>query len=380
MNTTAFITGATGLVGGNLVVRLLRNPEVARILLLVRAESQAEARARLFDHLKVIAGPLSDIRAADRIEVLPGDVTLPRLGLATADYERLAGMTTHMVHAAANVRFDASLDELRPINCGGTRHVLDLALRAKEHGRLERFGYVGTAYVSGNRTGTIYEHELKTPPSFANAYEQSKFEAESLVRSQSNDLPITILRPSIIAGDTKNGVTTSFTGLYYPLRLVYQGLIKYLPGSRTVGVDVVPIDFVTEAIHEILFQREQQQGRTFHLTCRSGAAPRAGEILDEAVTYFRTADAASAARHVSFVPVPVYNAVKHLFGRQLRSRVEKMSVYIPYMSLDRSFDTTAANRALAGTGIVAPAFSDYCQNLFRYCVNSNWGRRSEPSL
>jgi thioester reductase-like protein len=373
MNTTVFITGATGLVGGNLTLRLLRDPAVARILLLVRADCRADARTRLLTHLQRISPSLSGIELDDRLDVLAGDVTLPGLGLSQADYERVATSSTHIVHAAANVRFDAPLEELRPVNCGGAQRMLELAHHAKANGRLEHFAYVGTAYVAGNRTGTIYEDDLVPPPSFANPYEQSKFEAEKLVRAALDDLPISILRPSIITGDTRSGVTTAFNGIYYPLRLLYQGRIRYVPGSPDVRLDVVPIDFVTEAIREILFQRVRKSRRVFHLTCAPGTAPRAGDMLNQAASYFSGCPS-STARRVSFIPVAAYKVLRHLLTGDLRVRAVKMKFFIPYLSVERSFDTSAARSALEGSGITPPLFEDYCETLLSFCVKANWGR------
>ena len=53
---------------------------------------------------------------------------------------------------------------------------------------------------------------------FRNAYERSKFEAELLVRERSAQLPILVLRPSIVVGERSSGWTTSFNVLYPPLK------------------------------------------------------------------------------------------------------------------------------------------------------------------
>ena len=121
-----------------------------------------------------------------------------------------------MIHCAATVRFDHSLDEARRINVEGTRRVLDFAAAAP---RLRSLAYVGTAYVAGDRTGLVRENELDAGQSFRNTYEQTKAEAEALVRSRLGSLPGVILRPSIIVGDSRTGVTSSFKMLYWPLKI-----------------------------------------------------------------------------------------------------------------------------------------------------------------
>ena len=72
--------------------------------------------------------------------------------------------TTHMLHGAASVRFDLPLAEARRVNVRGTRSMLDLAATARTRGRLERFEYVSTAFVSGAHPGWFGEYDLEVKP------------------------------------------------------------------------------------------------------------------------------------------------------------------------------------------------------------------------
>jgi len=88
--------------------------------------------------------------------------------------------------------------------------VLDLA---RDAGRLERVVHWSTAMVSGDRRGTFYEEDLDAGQKFHNDYERTKYEAEKLVRSAMRQLPITVLRPGIIVGDSRTARSTSSTAL-----------------------------------------------------------------------------------------------------------------------------------------------------------------------
>ncbi len=66
-----------------------------------------------------------------RVDVYSGDVSLQKCGLDAAAYERLTATTTRVIHCAATVRFDHSLEEARRINVEGTRRVLDIAGQAR---------------------------------------------------------------------------------------------------------------------------------------------------------------------------------------------------------------------------------------------------------
>ena len=97
------------------------------------------------------------------------------------------------MHCAASIAFDLPLDEARAINVEGTREVIGFARECKSLGRLERFVHVSTAYVSGKYEGTFRERQLDAGQEFRNTYEQTKWEAEHVVR-EADDL-VAVHRP-----------------------------------------------------------------------------------------------------------------------------------------------------------------------------------------
>ncbi|HLF19302.1 MAG TPA: SDR family oxidoreductase, partial [Bacteroidota bacterium] len=263
MNKTIFLTGATGLVGGNLISRVLTENPANSLVLLVRANSREEAEGRVARTLSLVSPNLSWENARKRIQVVNGDVSLDKLGLNERDYAATAIATTHIIHSAAAVKFNNPLDLARKMNVVGTKNMITFAKKAQKLGDLHRFAYVSTAYVCGEREGTIVEDELLPVAAFANSYEQAKHEAEALVRLQMHELPITVFRPSIIVGDSQSGRTTAFNVLYFPLRLIHRGLLKFLPGSRNTPADVVPVDYVSDALCHIFLTTEEGIGETF---------------------------------------------------------------------------------------------------------------------
>jgi len=119
-----------------------------------------------------------------------------------------------------------------------------------------RFGFVGTALVAGNRSGIIKEDEFEHSAGFKNTYEQSKYEAEQLVRSHANNLPIVIFRPPLIAPPhaderTSRGHTNA---LSLGASLVAQGDIHFLPGVAQSVVDIVDPEIAAEKIVKLLFK------------------------------------------------------------------------------------------------------------------------------
>lgn len=368
------LTGATGFLGRELLWKLMGElPPEQDIVCLIRGDSDAVAEQRLHA-LLTEASPLPvGAPGRARVHAIAGDISQPRLGLSEAAFAALAVRTTDIYHGAATVRFDLPLAEARRTNVEGTRAMLELAEKARQAGCLRRFHYIGTAYVAGGRKGLVLESDHGGVPSFNNTYEETKCEAEGVVREHLGaGLPVTIYRPSIVVGDSKSGYTSSFKVMYWPLKVFARGLIPIVPASRASIVDLVPVDFVVNAIWA-LGQREDSVGRCYHLAAGPEHATSIGEAIDLAAEFF----------HVYkplFVPIatfekyvrPVLNFVMR--GKR-RQALETGRVYVPYLNYGASFDTRNARQDLRESGLAVPDVRDYFETLMRYCVESDWGKR-----
>ena len=355
------ITGATGFLGVQVVHKLLDRHPGATLALLIRdrADQSGEHRA------DAIVPPSQ----RSRVRVYSGDVGLPNCGLDAATYDRLSAETTRVIHSAATVRFDHSLDEARRINVEGTRRVLDFASAARQ---LRSFAYVGTAYVAGERTGLIRESELAVGQSYRNTYEQTKAEAEALVQFRLSSIPGMILRPSIIVGDSRTGATSSFKMMYWPLKIYARRLWRTVPGFPDAVLDIVPVDFVADAVARLAFD-EAALGKTAHLCAGPRGSATIQEIASRAAEFF----GAPEARYVD--PRLFFAAVRPLLFLTLWGRKRRVlrdgRAYRDYFTMRMQFDTSNAERLLEPAGLCPPPVLDYLDRLFHYCVESDWGRR-----
>ncbi|NUT35326.1 MAG: NAD-dependent epimerase/dehydratase family protein [Hamadaea sp.] len=203
---TILLTGASGAVGAAVLNAAPAGRPAQRIVALVH---------------------LGDVAAA----TVAGDITAPRLGLASDTYARLADEVDAVVHCAGATEFTAPAPELRALNVDGTRHVLEFAADAGA-----RVVFASTAFV--------VRHATAAP--LARPYLETKLEAEELVRA--SGLPAAIARICVVMGDARTGRMSRFQGLHSTVDAVLRNLLPVLPFARDSVVDALPRDVVADAL------------------------------------------------------------------------------------------------------------------------------------
>ncbi len=367
------LTGATGFLGQQILRVLLHSRPAARLVVLARPTAEKTAAERVRQLVGRLCAPESRAEAMSRIDVLAADTGLPRCGLSESEWMAAAEATTRIIHAAAAVRFDAPLEETRRANVGGVRNLLDLARESHRRGSLRAFTHVSTAFVAGCRAGLVREDELDAGQSFRNDYERTKFEAERLVQDRLEDLPAAIVRPSVVVGDSRTGVTTSFHMMYWPLRAYAKHGWRIVPGTAATVVDMVPVDFVADATVHLSFDR-RALGRTFHLCAGPERSATIGEIAAAASRFFHVPPP-RFVRPGLFLALlrPLLSAV--LWGPRRRI-LRNGAFYRPYLDMRLEFDTAQADALLSPAGIRPAPVLDYLERLFAFCLETDWGHHA----
>src|SRR4051812_4493510 len=355
------LTGGSGFVGQSLLARRLARTD-RPVVALVRAADDEAARARLVALLgeDVVAGARAPLHAlaADVCALDAGDV-VARAGRVLGDVP-----VSEVLHAAACVRFDQTLDEARAVNVAGTARMLELARALHARSPLRRYVQVSTAYVAGDSTGRFGEGDRRIGQRFRNAYEQSKLEAEELVvAAGAEGLPVQVVRPSIVVGDRQSGWTAAFNVLYVPLRALVAGAVDAVPEQDGGLLDVVPVDYVADGL--LGLADAPADGRTYHLTAGRHAIT-VGELADLTcrTTGRRPPPRVSAE---SFAATLSGSAA----GRVLAAN---LGDYLPYLDVRTRFDASGAEAWLMPRGVRVTPVGDYLGKLIAFAQERRWGR------
>ena len=239
----AFVTGATGFVGGRLVERLRERGDA--VIALVRAPGKAEALRGL--ECALAEGDLSSVES-----------------LAGA----MAGCDA-VFHVAADYRIGVPESErgaMWDVNVRGTENVLDAAARAG----VARIVYVSTNSVVGNTRGDVVDETYERPPQpFISAYDESKLAAHRIVQERvAAGAPVVVAQPGGIYGRGDHSEMASL------LERAFHGKPVVL-ALDSVGLNWVHVDDVADGL--LLLHDRGRLGETYILGGELGTLRRAVE-------------------------------------------------------------------------------------------------------
>jgi thioester reductase-like protein len=346
---TIFLTGFPGFIASRLLLRLATAG--ARLLLLVQPAFAERAQ----HELKRIAE--STGRSITDFVVLSGDITQSDLGLSPAHLEIARSESTILFHLAAIYDLAVARETALRVNLEGTRNVNQFA---RSLPNLRHYHYVSTCYVAGKRQGVILETELQHDAGFRNYYEETKYLAELEVESLKAELPVTIHRPAVVCGDTRTGETAKYDGVYYLIHYLLKWpsvLSAFNIGNREVALNLVPVDFVVEAMAS-LARDPLSIGRTLQL---ADPQPLTTQKL------FNTIARVIAGRE-ALLTVPA-SLVQTSLMLPLAPRITDLPhSAVPYFFIKQTYDGSQARELLEPRGVSCPPFASYVQTIVDFAA------------
>ena len=297
------VTGATGFLGVNLVQRLLAGCESVRVL----TRSAAKAALLAKQGADPVVGEITDrqtssaaLQGVEIVYHLAGRLFAP--GVPAAEYYR-----THVE---------------------GTRALLDCC---REQPSLRRFVHVSTTGVLGV-TGERPADE-SAPSAPTNAYEQTKWKAELLVREAlQQGLPAVIVRPGLVYGPGDLHLLGFF-------RTIQRGLFRPI-GSQPVWLHPIYVDDLIEAFL-CCGQHPQAVGECFHM---AGQKPVTIATLSSTI-----AAALGVAPPRGMIPLPpalAVAAVGDLLPARLKPLAPLTRSRLDFLTHSRVYDVTKAQQVL----------------------------------
>ncbi|KAJ4873622.1 Fatty acyl-CoA reductase 2 [Raphanus sativus] len=306
---TFLITGSTGFLAKVLIEKVLRMaPDVGKIYLLIKAKNKEAAiqrlknevlDAELFNTLRETHGTSYMSFMLDKLLPVTGNICDSNIGLQADSGEEIAKEVDVIINSAANTTFNERYDVALDINTRGPGNLMGFAKKCK---KLKLFLQVSTAYVNGQRQGMIMEkpfsmgdciatenfmegnrkaldvdREMKLALDASRKGTQDQDEAqkmkdlglerarsygwqdtyvftkamgEMMINSTRGDVPVVIIRPSVIESTYKDPFPGWMEGnrMMDPIVLCYgKGqLTGFLVDPKGV-LDVVPADMVVNA-------------------------------------------------------------------------------------------------------------------------------------
>jgi nucleoside-diphosphate-sugar epimerase len=344
------ITGCTGVVGVPLSNIFRQNKE--KVFYLVRNGK---------DRLDVGDSNMSGI---SRDQVIEGELTLGMCGVSGLDIDLLSGKINKVIHIAGSVKFDDKLrDEIWDTNVNGTRNVLNLA---KKIGAKE-FHFVSTAYAETQR----------------NAYEQSKYEAENLVKN--SGMEFSIYRIGIVVGDSTDGEITDYTGYYG----FFEGLHRLAERQRESNsnkivdipiwidcsfrstLNLVPRNWLTETMFKLM--QLEPTGKTFYIT-----HPNPLRVNNVMRYGFNTLGISGIMYNFYIRSQPVQRKRKlKIIQKMVNSTLER---YKPYVTKEKTFPLDNTKSALGEKYKDPPEVTpELLKILLNFAISNNFGKKKSST-
>jgi nucleoside-diphosphate-sugar epimerase len=345
-----FITGATGLLGGAIVSHIFEAKILCRLILLIRGDNEEICKRRVIDVAERYMNYSLLSTAISNIEIICGDLNDDQWHT-----DNRLDNVTHAIHLAANTSFGIEAG-MSATNIDGAIAVAK-AMQNKKH--LKRYIHVGTAMICGATPHTIVHEDLYPAEKtrFLTRYTATKSEAEKILLTLSLELPLIIVRPSIIVGHSRLGCTPTGS-IFWAFRGTHA--LKKITWPLENKIDVIPSDYAATVLIQLLLKPTLNYTH-YHISGGTEASPTWHEInrtfsmiLEEKpLKYYQTVE------FENITETDVLNSLgagpaKH-FRRALRS-------YYQFAELDVIFTN---NRLLSEGLPLPPKFTTYLNHCIK---------------
>ena len=352
-DNVVLVTGFPSFLAKKLALYLVTSEPRTTVITLVHPKDLVEARHAI-DAL--------DPHDRSRIQILEGDPCGIDLGLSGVELRQLAGEVDRIHHAAHVSYLGTDRKTAEQMNVVSAAEIVEVA---KLSTSLQCLVLHSTAFVSGDRRGVVYEEDTSEGVTYRNAIEDTRAHAERIARRAGKSVPVAIVRPSLVVGDSGTGEIGRINLPYLFTLLVLAAPIDIalpIPARGDVPLHFVPIDHVVRAACAI-GNDPRAPGRTFHLVDPSPLPVKRYIDLVHHIRERRAswANVGTLARSVLRTP-----GIEG-YLRNPKALVDQLLTSVHY-------DTRNADMILAPLGIACPPLTSYAEKIIAAVEERLMGR------
>jgi len=377
-----FLTGATGFLGSHIMAALLQKGAGLAVA------GRSSGGETLKERIRKLLAWFGIEHLMGLIEFYETDFLKVRLGLGEDEYEDLCKKGLTIIHCASDTSFtERNRERVMRSNVQSLSEILNLACKSNT----PCFHFISTAFAAGTDRVDCPEIPVISE-NFTNVYEESKAQAEKIVSEKccKEGITYTLIRPSIVYGDSITGRSVRFNALYVPVRslqvirdiyltdiqknngikaaecgiyLTKEGIL-HLPLKIFIpcegSINLIPVEYFTSTVLKIL--EKPESGTIYHIT---GKNP---PNLERLALYSQKFLDITGIEVITGTPVSddARNPAEELFDHFIKP-------YIPYIADKRIFTRNNTDRATLD--LLPPDLSyEIFQRCMDYAVSVDWGK------
>lgn len=340
------ITGATGFIGKRVMSYLLEDKNVKKIFVLCRKDSLKK---------------LGRYKKSYKITHIESELSLPFMGIKGNERKKLK-KTTHFIHIGAIYDLTVDRETAYKVNVRGTEEALKVA---EDCENLKSFTYISTVAICGDYKGIFTEDMLDEGQKFEDWYGWSKFKAEKRVREHSSSLPIKIIRPGAVIGESRTGKMDKIDGVYYAILLLSLGVHFVSPTRKDKPLPIIPVDFLSEFIYRVTLHPEMTGKTFFAIEPSSPTLDEFINIVCKELKTFHPVIKFDIKKLEQLLTIPPIKSILSTAGKLVNLPQEGIN----YLLSDTIYNTKNFYEALIHLKMSPSSFKNYAKNIVRYFLH-----------
>ncbi|CAL8139144.1 unnamed protein product [Orchesella dallaii] len=252
-----FLTGCTGTFGPYVLMNLTNLPQISQVICLMRHSKREAGEERLHKVLSKLE-LLSKVDMG-KVRCVSGNVAEPNLGMEPSDWEELSRSVDAIFHCAASVqhveyyRNTESKSDMRAVNIGGTKNVLEFACKNKLKHVYHASSLLAVATLDENgRVSEKWPEVGDFDEGTMFGYPVTKFVGDVLMKQAvERGIPCKVFRLPLMAGESRIG-RCSIENNHFLLRYIF--IMKTgIMSSAPFVVPTLPVDICADVSLQIFF-------------------------------------------------------------------------------------------------------------------------------